>query len=320
MADYVLESMEESVRRLRKQFEDLVTSHRPALWRYCYKLTGSAWDAEDLVQETLAKSFARLAHFWQPLDARSYLFRVATNAWIDSLRRARVLIQDLDSAPEPADLASSADPAETWSALETLVQVLPPRQRVIVLLTQVFDFTAPEAGAMLGMTEGAVKAALHRARVALRAETEPSARPKARLTPAASSSLVARYLDAFNRRDPEAIIALLDDKVTGDIIGVGEEYGLDVVRKYSLSEWAADPQPMWAEPGTLEERPVVYVFYRTPQDAKALAWIVSLDISDDRIATIRIYVFTPDLIQHAADQLGLPAFRTGYCYASPQNT
>lgn len=320
MADtQALEALEESVRQIRKQFEEIVSAYRPALWRYCHRLTGSAWDAEDLAQETLAKAFARLAHFWQPLDARSYLFRIATNTWIDSLRRARLRTDDLDSGPEQADPASAVETSETWGAMEMLVQLLPPRQRIIVLLTQVFDFTAAEVGAMLGLTEGAVKAALYRARTTLKAQAGQSGteEPQARQVGAAPDQLVARYLDAFNRRDPKAIIALLNAEVTGVIVGVGEEYGLEVVRKYSLSEWAADPQPMWAEPGTLEGRPVVYVFYRTEQHDKALAWIITLDLSEDRITTIRTYVFTPDLIEYAADQLGVPAFLIGYRYVPP---
>ncbi len=305
-----LESMEAPVRDLRKQFEDLVTTHRPALWRYCYRLTGSAWDAEDLVQETLTRAFARLAGFWQPLDARPYLFRVASNAWIDSLRRARLLTTELEAQPEIA--APEADPGETWGAIETLVQLLPPRQRAVVLLTQVFEFTAGEVGAMLGMTEGAVKAALHRARTNLKAAQATA--PAAAQATAAVSELVANYLDAFNRRDPDAIVALMDREVTGDIVGVAEEYGVEVVRKYSLAEWAADPQPMWAEPGVLEGRPVVYVFYRTEQHEKALAWVITLEESGGRITVLRNYCFAPDLVQHAANQLGVPAFLMGYRY------
>lgn len=317
-----LESLEASIRQVHKQFEEIADAHRPALWRYCHRLTGSAWDAEDLVQETLARAFARLAQFWQPLDARSYLFRIATNTWIDSLRRARVQTTDLDAAaPELADPGTGVtDPGETWGAMELLVQLLPPRQRAILLLTQVFDFTAGEVGAMIGLTEGAVKAALHRARATLKARG--AGEPDANATqPAAAhhQQLVARYIDAFNRRDLDALLALLDAEVTGDIVGAGQEYGLEVVRKYSLSEWAADPQPMWAEPGTLEDRPVVYVYYRTEQHDRALAWIITLDLSDDRITTIRTYCFTPDLIQHAADQLGVPAVLMGYRYVAPAN-
>jgi RNA polymerase sigma factor (sigma-70 family) len=321
-----LEPMEEQVRQLRRQFEQAVLAHRPALWRYCYRLTGSAWDAEDLVQETLVRAFARLAHFWQPLEPRSYLFRVASNAWIDQWRRAGGKAVSLEEAPELAAPAS-AGLGETWSAMEELVGLLPPRQRVVVLLTQVFDFTAGEAGAMLGMTEGAVKATLHRARATLRAKSgggEPGEAAGAAPGTAAGAvqgrppqRLVSLYIEAFNRRDPDALIALLDPAVTAEIVGAGREQGLEYLRKYSLSEWAADPQPMWAEPGELEGRSVIWVFYGTETAEKALAWIVSLETSENRVTAIRTYCFTPDLIRHAAEQLGLPARLLGYMYGSP---
>lgn len=307
-----LESMESSVRQLRAEFEELVTAHRPALWQFCFRLTGSAWDAEDLVQETLAKAFARLAHFWQPLETRPYLFRIASNAYIDSMRRRRLSTQDLESTPEPSGPAT--DIGETWGAIEVLVQLLPPRQRIVVLLTQVFEFTASEVGAMLSMTEGAVKSALYRARETLKAQSIEAGNTGTCLLKRASSAVVARYLDAFNRRDPEAILALLDPEVTGDIIGVGEEYGREVVRKNSVSEWAADPQPMWAEPGLLEESPVVFVFYRTQEHEKALAWVIELKVSEDLITSVRTFVFTPDFIRHVAQLLGLPSHLLGYRY------
>jgi RNA polymerase sigma factor (sigma-70 family) len=317
-----IELMEANIREIRKQFEAMVAAHRPALWRYCHRLTGSAWDAEDLAQETLAKAFARLAYFWQPLEGKAYLFRIATNTWIDGHRRAKLPMDGLDAVPEAADPASNIEMGEMWGAMEALIQSLPPRQRVILLLTQVFDFTAGEVGAMIGLTEGAVKAAIHRARTTLKATTGAGqvAEARARLAAAPPSQLVGQYIAAFNRRDPEGIIALLDAEVTSDIVGAGLEHGLEYVRKYSLTDWAADPQAMWAEPGTLEGRQVAFVFYRTEQHAKALAWVITLGESEDRVTAITTYYFTPDLLQFAADELGVPACVHGYQYVSPNES
>lgn len=307
------ESMEGAVRQLRQQFDEQAEAHRPDLWRYCYRLTGSAWDAEDLVQETLTRAFARLARFWQPLEIRPYLFRVASNAYIDSLRSARVETAEL---AEP--VAPVPDPLETWGAVESLVELLPPRQRVVVLLTQVFAFTNAEAGAMLHMTEGAVKAALHRARATLKSASRRDAPVSgSRLAPD-QSAVVSRYLDAFNRRDPAAIAALLDADVTGEIVGVATELGRETVERNSLAEWAADPQFMWAEAGQLEGRPVLFVFCRTDEHERALSWIVTLGLSEDRVTAVGTYFYTPELISHAAAQLGIPAVSNGYRYVAPQ--
>ncbi|HLN62934.1 MAG TPA: RNA polymerase sigma factor, partial [Symbiobacteriaceae bacterium] len=116
-----LEELESPLRQLRQRFEDLTEPCRPDLWRYCLRLTGSPWDAEDLVQETLARAFARMAQYWQPLEARPYLFRIATNTWIDARRRARLPLDELDAqVPAP----TTPDPSATLAAMEFLVTLL----------------------------------------------------------------------------------------------------------------------------------------------------------------------------------------------------
>lgn len=311
-----LEAMGKPLRELQDAFARQADAWRPALWRYCLRLTGSPWDAEDLVQEALTRAFARLTGFWQPLDARAYLFRVASNAWIDEQRRGRQPLEELDpeTLPHPHP---QADTAETWSAMEALVGLLPPRQRVIVLLVDVFDFTAREVAAMIGSTEGAVRAALHRARTVLASMRESGA--QARGEPAVDvatglrppTPLVARYLDAFNSRDPDAVAALLSEDVTSVLVGVAEEQGLDVVRRNSLSDWAKDP-PMWAEAGRLDGRDVVFVYFGTSEDERALAWIITLETEDGRITRMFNYCFCPDLLAYAAAGLAVPTSLYGY--------
>lgn len=332
------------VEEARKAFMRLIEPHRPDLWRYCLRLTGSAWDADDLMQETMLRAFARLT-WWEPVEARPYLFRIATNAWIDDLRRRRAVPVELD-AQEPA--RAEPDPVETWAAMEHLVAALPPRQRVVFLLTQVFDFTAGEVAAMLRTTEGAVKAVLHRARAGLRAaaageerqvsgpgsqasadpqaglpgQGPPSAtareaaasgtRPAVRATAPVPNAVVAAYLDAFNRRDPDAIAALLTEGAECDIVECGVEYGREAIRKYSLADWARDPRPQWAEYGELDGEPVVFVFFRTEQHERALGQLVRLTTAGDRITALRLYYFTPELIEYAARRLGVPACTWGY--------
>lgn len=292
-----LESLGKPLRDLRRAFEDLTEPHRPSLWRYCLRLTGSPWDAEDLVQETLMKAFARLTLFWQPLDPRAYLFRIASNEWIDGLRRV--------------------GPADTLAAMEELVTRLPPRQRVVLLLSDDFRFRAAEVAAMIGSKEGAVKAALHRARSALRRQARDDA-PHGAGTVAARypvpppHAVVAQYLAAFNRRDPDAIAALLSPVATTGVVGRGEEHGPEFIRKCSLADWAADPRPQWAELAEVAGREAVLVFYRTQDHDRALSWLITLHVAGDRIAGIKGYYFCPDLTRFAAGLLGVPAVTHGY--------
>ncbi|MGE6256912.1 sigma factor [Heyndrickxia sporothermodurans] len=62
-----LEGLSNPLRDVKKTFDEMIIPHRPALWSYCYRITGSPWDAEDLVQETLIKAFSSLTKIWQPI-------------------------------------------------------------------------------------------------------------------------------------------------------------------------------------------------------------------------------------------------------------
>lgn len=307
-----LEQLGSPLRDLRRRFEEMAEPCRPALWRYCYRLTGSPWDAEDLVQETMIRAFARLTHCWQPLDPKPYLFRIATNAWIDQQRRNRLPMDEMTTADDLADAAP--DPATVWGAMEHLASRLPPRQRVVVLLVDLFDFTAAEVAAMIRATEGSVRAALHRGRVTLRSpfEAAPSGETAAAVDPRPAPGVVAQLVDAFNRRDPDALAALLHEQATNNIIGVAEEYGRSVIRKYSLADWAADPTPQWAELGMLEGRPALFIYCRKAEQEKALTWIICPAVDGEQIVTMDSYWFCPELLGYAAEQLGVPAEAHGY--------
>jgi RNA polymerase sigma factor (sigma-70 family) len=307
------------LRALRAQFGELVEPHRSALWRYCLRLTGNVWDAEDLLQETLAKAFARITLFWQALEPRAYLFRIASNTWIDTVRRARLAAEELDEAERLAD-PRAADPGETWSAMETLVGILPPRQRVVLLLMDVFDFKAAEVAPMAGMTEGAVYAALYRARDALaRARSEASAPPAAETRAAgggaapatpATPALVSRFVDAFNRRDAQALAALLSPEISMGIVGLIHQEG-HTAAEALLIAWARNPAPRVAEAGYLDGRHVIYLFSYTPEHERALSRVMWLDgdapgEAAERVVRWHCYFFNDELLDYVAAQLAVP--------------
>ncbi|HET9985951.1 MAG TPA: sigma-70 family RNA polymerase sigma factor [Longimicrobiales bacterium] len=303
------------VRELREEFVAMTEPVRPALWRYALRLTGSPWDAEDLVQETLLRAFGRLANFWQPIeDVRAYLFRIASNAWIDGLRRSGAAVDSLETVAEVA-APRGPDPAEVAEVVEELIRALPPRQRAIVLLTGAFDFTAREVAAMLGCTEGAVKAALHRARATLRSGASRRSEPAG--APPAPDPLLERFVDAFNRHDPDAIAALLEEHAATDIVGVAEEHGREVIRQQSIAEGMASPIRQRAAVAAVAGEPVVAVFADLPGRGEALMWLIRLSGTEGRICRWTAYFFTPELIRHAAAELGLPAAPAGYRYAAP---
>ena len=185
-----VETIASAAKEVHKGFLALVEPHRSALWRYCCSLTASYWDGEDLFQETMTRAFATLTQTWQPISPRAYLFRIATNAWTDSLRKRNVEI-DTYAVTEnvPAD-EPRTDPDDVRHAMEVLVGVLPPRRTAVLLLMDVYGFTAPEVAGMVRCTVGAVYAALQRARSKLRThgigcqtlDSSPAAKRRAKRT------------------------------------------------------------------------------------------------------------------------------------------
>jgi RNA polymerase sigma factor (sigma-70 family) len=316
MADQNLEQFEKSLRELRNRFVFLTSPHRPALWNFCLKLTGSPWDAEDLLQDTLLKAFSRMALLGQAVDLKAYLFRIASNTWIDQKRHMKVSFSDIDAAEEyVSDQPSPGAQAEYHEAMEILVSTLPPRQRVVLLLSDMFDFKAREIAGILDTTEGAVKAALHRGREALKklqAETPELHRARTGLTP--PTSLISKYIDAFNKRDPEALVALLDNEAVNEIVGDWEEHGTEMMKKSSLYYWSLEEGRIWVEYGTLYGKPVLFGFREFDGHPKVLAEILSLQTAEGRVVSQKWYFFCPELLEYTARQLGVPAKTWGYSF------
>lgn len=307
-----LSSLGTDVRLAKSAFESAVESVRPDLWRYCHRLTGSIWDAEDLVQDTLTRAFARLGQVWQPTPARPYLFRIATNLWIDQVRRRRPDEIALDNLGE---IANSEEPAQDISeALERLVRLLPPVQRVVFLLTQGFRFTAGEAATMLNTTEGAVRASLHRARTTLHnSQTDMEATDMTHPLSTADSVALETFLAAFRRKDPDLVASVLADDVHVEIVGVAEEFGRQKARASCLNEWSNEWTNQAALSLVVDGQPVVVIF--EPRDAgRVLVDAIRLEPVGSEVGQMRIYYFCPDLLRQLADSLGMGWENHGYVY------
>src|SRR5882672_11263522 len=135
---------------------------RPELYRYCRHLTRSPWDAEDLAQDTLARAFVTLGQMGDsPPNPRAWLFRVASNLWIDWIRRRT---REEPLATDAPETAAASDPRGAREAAGTLLGQLSPRERAAVVLKDAFDLSLEEIAEALSTTVGAVKTALHRAR------------------------------------------------------------------------------------------------------------------------------------------------------------
>ena len=224
--------------------EALLEEYRRELTGYCYRMLGSAFDAEDAVQETMVRAWRAADRFEGRSSYRSWLYRIATNVCFDSLngRRRRALPMDLagPSAPVEASigaplaegtwlepfpdarmLTETADPADMVVARESVrlafvaaLQLLPPRQRAVLVLREVLRWKADEVADLLDTSVASVNSALQRARATMSAhhQRDPGTAPEE--MDAEHADLLERYVVAFEAYDIDALVALLHEDAT----------------------------------------------------------------------------------------------------------
>jgi RNA polymerase sigma-70 factor, ECF subfamily len=210
-------------------FTVLVERHRRELQVHCYRMLGSFEESEDLVQETFLRAWRKRETYEARSTIRAWLYRIATNACLDTLsKRSR-------HAPSPGEVpwlepypdrlldeaaASDDDPEAVVVARETIelafviaIQHLPPRQRAVLILRDVLGWPANDTASLLDVSVAAANSALQRARATLKQQL-----PERRLewpTPAQQTAgeraLVQRYIDASERNDAQALLALLHE-------------------------------------------------------------------------------------------------------------
>jgi len=203
-----------------RAFRQLVEPYRHALEVHCYRMLGSAPDAEDVAQETLLRAWRALERFEPRVQFQTWLYRIATNACLDELERRPRRPEPVDPFPDRlADEAASPtyDPAARYAlregmelALLRAIQELPGRQRAVLIFRDVLGWTAPEVAEVLGSTVASVTSALQRARTTidqLLPEDLPAADPSER-------ELLGRYVDAFEHADMDGLVALLREDAT----------------------------------------------------------------------------------------------------------
>jgi RNA polymerase sigma-70 factor (ECF subfamily) len=206
-------------------FGDLVDPFRTELLVHCYRMLGTIDEAEDTVQEAFARAWQGRHTFRQAISFRAWLYRIATNACLNAIERRKRDRVDRPSPvgpfPDrllPGNAPSEAGPEARYDVREsislaflTVLQVLPPRQRAVLLLRDVLSFRASEVAALLDMSVPAVNSALQRARATLRDGNGP-ARPSPETAPAdrrTMGTLLERYVRAWEAADVAGLVALL---------------------------------------------------------------------------------------------------------------
>jgi RNA polymerase sigma-70 factor (ECF subfamily) len=219
--------------------EGLLERHRTELTAYAYRMLGSAFEAEDAVQETLLRAWRSFDRFEGRAALRSWLYRIATNVCLDMLsgreRRARPMelspATTADSplgeplpesawilpVPDGRVVPAGGDPADVAESRETIrlafvaaLQYLPPRQRAVLILREVLRWKASEVAELLETSVASVNSALQRARSTLEASHIDATIPSEPIDDA-QRALLARYVDAFERYDLDSLTSLLHE-------------------------------------------------------------------------------------------------------------
>jgi RNA polymerase sigma-70 factor (ECF subfamily) len=334
-----------SARCYRKSMPDVAVfeHYRPALTGHCYRMLGSVLDAEDAVQEAMLRAWKGLDHYREQSSLKTWLYRIATNVCLDTLSAANreLRIRPVESSPVAGvvseHLKLSQLPREHWVepipdaealpadadhnpeerlilresiqlAFVAALQYLPPRQRAVLLLTQVLSWSAAETAEQLGMSVAAVNSALQRARATLDARN-PAVVPRTLSTE--QEQLVARYVDAFERYDVAALTALLHEEATLSM----PPYDLWLQGHESIAKWllsfgmgckgsrlvavnANGGTPAWAQ-------------YRDGGDTP---WaLLMLELRGDKIASMTSYLDVETLFP----RFGLPMRLTSEYAPSP---
>jgi RNA polymerase sigma-70 factor, ECF subfamily len=229
-------------------FERLIAVHRPSLHAHSYRLLGSRHDADDALQETLIRAWRAISSFEGRSSVGAWLYRIATNASLDLIRRRRRVLESgghaydrLTEAPLTDETrpglhryellgpqAANVSPEARYEQREgaelafvAALRHLPSRPRAVLILREVLGFTAPEVADVLGSSPAAVNSALQRARSALkggnlelsRQPTRPAARGPGR------SDAVERFVDALERDDLEGMLESLHSSAAGEELG-----------------------------------------------------------------------------------------------------
>ncbi len=301
-------------------FVDSTESLRRDLHRYCRRMTRAVWDAEDLVQETMLRCFGSMsAPDAEIRNPRAFMFRTATNLWIDAVRRRET------ESTNAVQVARCAAPAErpTGAARDAgiaLFSGLPPQERAALVLKDVFELSLAEIAEILETSTGAVKSALHRARQNPQ-EEETDMAPR-RQPP--SAELVDRFVAAFNALDIPALTGLLLENVTAEVVGIDSTQGRDHavsrdgwVQKslFGHEPWALDAQQparqQRAERRVYHGEPIVVV-WMARDEGESVEWICRLEEEEGRVARIRDYCLCPETQEEVAESLGLPMRPWGY--------
>ncbi|MEZ0091865.1 RNA polymerase subunit sigma-70 [Streptacidiphilus sp. EB129] len=310
-------------------FRDLVQGHSHELQVHCYRILGSLQDAEDALQETLVSAWRNLDEFGQRSSLRTWLYKIATNRCLsmlraDSRRPRNAPLAPRDHLPEPTS-AGDAPPwlepypdvlldhlvdqrpgpearYETTEAISlafiTALQLLPPRQRAVLVLRDVLGYHAAEVAQMLDATQESVQSALKRARAGVDSHLADSSsrRPARQPDTAAEHRLVARLTDALERADLDALIELLVTDVRVSMPPALLEFrGIEAAQRFFAAATFRPGRTYRVLPTRANGQPALGVYLADPHARVLHAYaLLVVTTADDHITAIT--GFTPNVM------------------------
>lgn len=291
-------------------FGPITESLRHDLLLHCYRFTGSVQESEDLVQETLARAWRGREGYRADAGPRTWLRRIATRVCLDALRRARGR-RLLPSSPEHArtgevlwlepihdDLIADAeaDPAASYDLRESVslaflaaLQLLPPRQRAVLILRDVLTLSAAEVADHLETTVSSVNSLLHRARRTMERAYHPTTRPQA--PDAATASLLRRYVKAWEAGDVDALLALLKRDATLEMPPIASVFvGPAAIRGFLAGSILDGKQGRWRGVTTEANGGPAVALYQREGDIHRFTGLHLLVVDGDEVATVTAWM------------------------------
>jgi RNA polymerase sigma factor (sigma-70 family) len=290
----------DEARKLRDEFEEIVSVYSSDLWNYCKYVTGSPWDGEDLYQETMIKSFGLLPQRWSEItDKKYYLFKVATNTWLDQCRKLKREIGTLDDLPEPSfDFSNRLLLEEILISLESNLTI---KQTAAFLLLDIFQFSADEVAGIVQSTPGGVYSSVQRARRKI--ASMDFSESKTKIGTQSHNVTIQAYLEAFNNGDLNSMLRLFSEQAQNEAFFGFQEFSKEEMRKgslrFGLPGHTAKEIELWGKP--------VIIVLTTNDHSPEIHDIQIQEIENGKIVCHKSYFFRKEFILAAAEELGIKA-------------
>jgi RNA polymerase sigma-70 factor (ECF subfamily) len=309
------------------EFEAATGPYRRELLAYCYRMTGSIGDAEDLVQEVYLRAWQAFDRFEHRSSVRTWMYRIAVNACLSALQRSRrrplpsglgLPSSDPYGAPEPPPsgvlwldpvpdrlvVDERADPAEVVAArhsvrlaLVAALQLLPARQRAALIFCEVLGLPAAEAAGLLDISVAAVRSLLQRARARID-QAALSDADIAEPTDVGACRVLDQYIAAFERSDAAAIERLLADDAVLEMTGTSTWFsGKATCAPYIAEQAIGHPGDWMAVPLRANGQLAAAAYHRGPDAAYHAFAIVVLATTRTQLSRITLFG-DPGLFAH----------------------